>query len=251
MKFKSKLSILLLSSTLISGQALALEESELPYVPPISDQDPYESFNRVMFDFNMGFNDTVGKPIVNAYTGLIPLPARIGVSNFYDNLTVPLSAINSFLQGNLEDGFSNTMRFIINSTFGLFGLLDIATPGGLEHKREDLGQTLYSWGLWSKTNYIVLPIVGSYTMRELVGSNVDSSYNPIYPHVIDTDLQGRIFMYMSGKFIDYTEIVKFIDDLKNQPDPYIFARESYIQHRTNLLYNGNVPQADLDDFDFD
>lgn len=213
--------------------------------------DPYENFNRSIFEFNMKFNDSVGRPSAEVYTKMIPPPVRSGIDNFFNNLTVPLSSVNSFLQGKGEDGFESIMRFAINSTFGLLGILDVATPAGLEDKKEDFGQTLYQWGLWEDTGYLVLPFVGSYTIRELAGNGVDSIYNPVYPYVIDTDLQGRVVLYLSGKFVDYTQIIKLIDDLKNQPDPYIFARESYFQYRNNLLYDGKPPTVALDDFNFD
>lgn len=218
---------------------------------PMSSEDPYESFNRAIFDFNMDFNETVGTPLANVYNDVLPQPARTGIDNFFNNLEVPLSTINSFLQGKVEDGLSGVMRFTINSTFGLFGLLDIATPAGLEAKKEDLGQTLYHWGVWNETHYLVLPFVGPYTMRELIGGAVDSTYNPIYPYIINTDREGRALISTSGEFVAYTKIVGLIADLKNQPDPYIFARESYLQYRTNLIYDGKAPQANLDDFNFD
>ena len=253
MKLKTTLSILLLNASLMSTQVLANEvNNEIKNTaPPMSSEDPYEPFNRAIFDFNMGFNDTVGLPLANVYNGVLPQPVRIGIDNFFSNLTVPLSAINSLLQGKVEDGLSGIMRFTINSTFGLLGLLDIATPAGLEAKKEDLGQTLYQWGVWNETNYVVLPFVGSYTMRELVGSTVDSAYDPIYPQVIDTDEKGRSMIFIGGKFVDYTKIVGLIADLKNQPDPYVFARESYMQYRTNLIYDGKAPKANLDDFNFE
>ena len=253
MMFKVKLPILLLSISLLSSeiQAAEIQSSVVTPLAPMSSEDPYESFNRAIFDFNMGFNDTVGQPLANVYNGVLPQPARTGIDNFFSNLKVPLSAVNSLLQGKVEDGLSGIMRFTINTTFGLFGLLDIATPAGLEEKKEDFGQTLYQWGLWNETHYLVLPFVGSYTMRELAGGSVDSFYDPVYPYVIDTDANTRSLMFLGGKFVDYAKIVGLIADLKNQPDPYIFARESYMQYRTNLIYDGKAPKANLDDFNFE
>ncbi|WP_019557815.1 MlaA family lipoprotein [Thiomicrorhabdus arctica] len=253
MILKKTLPILLLNILWISPSIQADEITNDPktQLPPMSLEDPYEAFNRPVFNFNMKFNDTVGEPLANAYNGILPQPVRMGIDNVFSNLAVPLSAINSFLQGKVEDGLSGIMRFTINSTFGLFGLLDIATPAGLEAKKEDLGQTFYHWGLWNETHYLVLPFVGSYTLRELVGSAVDSTYDPVYPYVIDTDLNGRTMIFIGGKFVDYSKIAGLIADLKNQPDPYVFSRESYMQYRTNLIYDGKAPKANLDDFNFD
>jgi phospholipid-binding lipoprotein MlaA len=241
------LNALLISPTIHADEIT----NEIKNKLPMSSEDPYESFNRVIFDFNMGFNDAVGLPLANAYNGIFPQPVRIGIDNVFSNLAVPLSAVNSLLQGKVEEGLSGIMRFTINSTFGLFGLLDIATPAGLEANKEDLGQTLYRWGLWNETHYVVLPFVGSYTVRGLAGSMVDSTYDPVYPYMIETNQNGRVMAVVASKFVDYTKISGLIADLKNQPDPYVFARESYMQYRTNLIYDGKAPKADLDDFNFD
>ncbi len=253
MIFKINLFILLFSFSffVVANETNYVEVDQHLTVNAINDQDPYESFNRTMFDFNMAFNDAVGKPVVTTYKMVLPQPIRTGFSNFFNNLSDPFSSLNSFLQGNVEDGLSSFMRFAINSTFGLFGILDIATPSGLEKINEDFGQTLYVWGIWKESNYIVLPFLGPYTTRGLIGSSVDGYFNPIYPNIIDTDINGRFWLYLGGSFVSYVNIMNVIDDLHNQPDPYIFARESYLQYRTNLLYDGNPPEADLDDFDFE
>ncbi len=241
------LSILLLSV----NPVLAMEENTRAVETVMNVEDPYEDFNRAMFDFNLKFNDTLGIPLANVYNSVIPQPAKTGISNFFDNLSTPISAINCFLQGKAEEGFSEIMRFSLNTTFGLFGLIDIADPAGLEDKNEDFGQTLYHWGFWDKSSYLVLPVVGPYTTRELVGGVADSAYDPVYPHLIKTDSHGRIWIYMGDKFVEYTKVVKLVEDIKTQPDPYIFSRESYLQHRTNQIYDGKAPQPDLDDFNFD
>ncbi|WP_321325404.1 VacJ family lipoprotein [Thiomicrorhabdus sp.] len=250
---------ILLLSVVLSGSLFSLncfadidEAKPKPakQMPPMSSEDPYESFNRVMFDFNMGFNDTVGRPVANAYNGVVPQPVRTGVSNVFNNLSTPLSAINCFLQGKVEDGLSEIMRFTLNSTFGLLGLLDIAEPAGLPPKNEDLGQTLYKWGVWNESNYLVLPLFGPYTTRSLTGNIIDSGYDPVYKYIIDIENDERVLIYFGDEFVSYTSIVKLLEDIKNQPDPYVFSRESYLQYRTNLIYDGNPPQPDLDDFDF-
>lgn len=217
---------------------------------PMNDKDPYESYNRFMFDFNMAFNDTIGAPVANAYNSVIPSPARKGVSNFFQNLKEPLNIVNSLFQAKPKEALTSLMRLSINSTFGLFGLIDIATPAQLKYQQEDLGQTLYKWGAWDKSSFIMMPILGPYTTRELVGGSVDSVYNPTYPYLIKTDLSGRVGFFIGGKFVDYTKAMKLIPEIKSQPDPYIFMRESYMQYRTNLIYDGHPPQPKLDDFDF-
>lgn len=217
----------------------------------MNSEDPYEDFNRTMFEFNMDFNDAVGVPLANAYETVLPQPARTGISNFFDNLTTPLSAINSLLQGKVEDGLSEIMRFSINSTFGLFGLLDIASEAGLKAKNEDFGQTLYHWGLWDKSSYLVLPILGPSTTRGLTGRAFDGSVDPIYDYVIKTDTQGRVWIFTTRGLVQFAEVADLIEQVKTQPDPYIFSRESYLQLRTNDIYDGKAPQPALDDFIFE
>jgi len=222
-----------------------------PFIQAMNPQDPYESYNRSIFKFNMAFNDAIGAPVAKSYNRVVPDPIKKGFSNFFNNLKEPLSMINALLQGKPKEGLSTLMRFAINSTFGLFGLLDIGTPAGLNEQDEDLGQTLAVWGVWENSNFIMLPFLGPFTTRELVGGTIDSVYNPVYPYVIDTNLNGRSALYLGGKFIDYTKIVNLTSEMNQQPDPYIFMRESYLQHRTNLIYDGHPPQPPMDDFDFE
>lgn len=217
---------------------------------PMNDKDPYESYNRAIFKFNMGFNDVIGMPVANAYNNYVPSPAQKGIKNFFQNLKEPLNIVNATLQGKPKEALTSFMRLSINTVFGLFGLLDIATPAHLKYQDEDLGQTLYKWGVWDKSSFIMMPIFGPYTTRELVGGSIDSVYDPTYPYLIKTSTAGRIGFFVGEKFVDYTDAVKLIPELKSQPDPYIFMRESYLQYRTNLIYDGHPPQPKLDDFDF-
>jgi len=226
------------------------ETQSVESTTPMNSEDPFENYNRAIFNFNSGFNDVIGQPIANTYNKL-PTPITTGISNFFKNLGEPLNVVNSLLQGKIEVALSSFMRFTLNSTFGLFGLIDIATEAGLNYQKEDLGQTFYTWGLWQESSFIMLPFVGPYTTRELVGVSIDSTYNPTYHYVIEADDQEKILMFVGEKFVDYTKVAHLSDEIKKQPDPYIFMRESYLQHRTNLIYDGNPPEVEMDDFDFE
>lgn len=215
----------------------------------MNSKDPFESYNRQMFAFNMAFHDSIGKPATDVYLNYVPTPAQTGLGNFFSNLGMPLNIANSFLQGKVQQGLEGFMRFSLNSTLGLLGLLDIATPAGLELKKEDLGQTLYVWGLWDEASFVMLPILGPYTTRSLFGDIGDSSYDPAYDLIHD-DFNRNSFVITKG-FISYAKAAPLIESLKSQPDPYIFMRESYLQYRTNLIYDGNPPQPKLDDFNFE
>jgi len=211
--------------------------------------DPYESFNRSIYDFNMGFHDLVGDPVTSAYLDYVPSPAQTGIKNFFNNLSTPLDALNSLLQGKVEDGLSNFMRFTINSTFGLGGVLDIATPAGLPEKPEDFGQTLYVWGVWDEATFVMVPFLGPYTTRGLFGKLTDNAVDPVYT-ALDTNLK-KTPIFIGDAFVTYAEASPLVEEVRSQPDPYVFMRESYLQYRTNLIYDGQPPQADLDDFDFE
>ena len=245
-------SLLLVFFMAITSSVQASNKTEpRPISTVMNEQDPYEDFNRAMFEFNLKFNDSIGIPVSNTYKTIVPQPARTGISNFFDNLTTPISAVNCFLQGKVECGLSEIMRFSINTTFGFFGILDIAEPAGLKAKNEDLGHTLYHWGFWDNSSYLVLPILGPYTTRGLTGRVIDSSYDPTYNYLIKTDDQGRILLFTANGIVQLSKVSDLLPQIKNQPDPYIFSRESYLQLRTNDIYDGKAPQPSLDDFIFD
>lgn len=217
----------------------------------MNSKDPFEGYNRVIYDFNMEFNDLIGQPVANTYNDYVPDPAKMGIDNFFSNLKEPINMINNLLQGKGEAGMTSFMRFTINTVFGLGGFLDIATPARLVYKKEDLGQTLYHWGVWDEASFIMIPFVGPYTTRELIGGTIDSGVDPTFKYMIETDSVGYAAFFIGSKFVDYSKIVNLTDEMKQQPDPYIFMRESYLQYRTNLIFDGKPPQAKLDDFDFE
>lgn len=220
----------------------------------ISSNDPYESFNRSMLEFNLSFHDSVGRPVIEGYR-MIPSPVRTAGENFLNNLGQPLSMINSFLQGNTEDGLSTLMRFSMNSTLGLLGVIDIATEAGLEDKDEDFGQTLYVWGVWNDANYVVLPFLGPTTTRDIFGK-VEGSVDPIYyqnglksTYGMGNEFKDKAKIFAANGIAGYNQAEPLISTLKNQIDPYLFSREAYIQNRVNAIYNGKPPMPKIaDDF---
>ncbi len=135
--------------------------------------DPYESFNRSMFSFNKTLDDAFFGPIADGYVAVTPEPAREAVYNVFDNLAYLTTMVNQFLQGKIERGFEDAGRFIINSTFGLGGLVDFATGIGIERNEEDFDQTLAVWGIGAGP-YLELPLLGPNTFRSLPGIPADS-----------------------------------------------------------------------------
>lgn len=251
-----KLTILLISTflssiSLVTQADTAKQSFKAPLVPAqaMNSIDEYESFNRSVFGFNTAFHDNIGDPVTSVYSNYVPSPIQTGFRNFFSNLTVPLDVLNSALQGKGEQTMESFMRFVINSTFGLGGILDIATPAGLPKKNEDFGQTLFVWGFWDEATFVMVPFLGPRTTRNLVGSATDITVDPFY-QLTDNNLD-QTKTIVGNVFVSYSDAAPLINAVRTQPDPYIFMRESYLQYRTNLIYDGNPPKVDLDDFDFD
>lgn len=210
--------------------------------------DPWESFNRKMFAFNDSLDQAVLKPVARTYVDVTPQFIRTGVSNFFGNLRDIWSAANSALQAKPAAALENTGRFLINTTVGIYGLFDFATPLGLERHTEDLGQTLGWWGV-SSGPYVVLPIFGPSTVRDGLGLVVDSQAS-IISHV--SDISHRNTLY-AGRVIDLrAQLLPLTDQVERVAlDKYTFTRDAYLQKRLNDIYDGDPPESDplLDDAD--
>lgn len=230
--------------------SMGVSAAEQPDPSPFNPNDPYESFNRKMFAFNMALHNTVGKPVAEAYNAL-PSPVRTGIHNFFTNLGTPLTVIHDLLQGKGEKAATDFMRFAINTVFGLGGLLDIATEAGMTYQPEDFGQTLYAWGVWDESSFLMLPVLGPYTTREAVGGVIDMGVDPSYQAILDANGDVQLALRSLEGIDSYARIQSLLDQMETQPDPYLFVRESYIQYRLGLLYDGQPPQPDIDDIDLE
>jgi len=200
--------------------------------------------NRSLFDVNDAIDRVSTKPLAKAYRKIIPGLVRRGVSNFFNTLVAPRSAINNLLQGKPGRGVSEIGRFVINSMIGVGGLFDIATPSGLDEYREDFGQTAAVWGV-PDGPYVMLPILGPQTLRDAVLMPIDIVANPLV-HYDNTSVRDKLYIL---RFIDlrYRLLTaeKFLEDSK---DPYVTLRESYLQNREYEVYDGDPP-VDDDFFD--
>jgi len=207
--------------------------------------DPWEPFNRSMYDFNDGIDKDIIAPIANAYLK-IPDGGRKAIHNFFVNLGTPTTIINQFLQGKFELGIEDSMRFIFNTTFGLLGFIDFVGPTGLVRHEEDFGQTFAVWGIPSG-NFLTLPVLGPQTVRSAVGWPLDFVTKPLF--WIET---GGEFVFVAGlNIVDTRARLAPAIRLRDETafDPYIFTREAFLQQRLNLIYDGNPPIQDLEDLD--
>ncbi len=210
---------------------------------PADPDDPFESFNRSMFAFNEGLDEYALKPIAKGYKAVTPEIVDTGITNFFSNLDDILVVINDLLQLKFEQALKDLSRFVYNTTFGLGGFIDVATGFGLPKNNEDFGQTLGYWGVPSGP-YLVLPVLGSSSVRDAGGLAVDlGALDPIFNGIDDTATQWNL---ASLKFIDIRADLLSASNIIDEtaPDKYAFIRDAWKQRRRNLVYDGNPP----DDF---
>jgi len=206
--------------------------------------DPWEKFNRSMYRLNDAADSVSLKPIATGYKKIVPGPVRKSVTNFTRNLGAPRNSLNNFLQGKPVRGVSELARFFLNSTFGIGGLFDFATAGGIEAHREDFGQTAAVWGVPSGP-YVMVPFVGPQTLRDalLMPANIQTD---ILHHVDESSVRDRLWVLRT---IDLRHRALSLEELlKDSKDPYVTLRESYLQNREFEIYDGDPPVEDDDDF---
>ena len=217
---------------------------------PADPEDPFESYNRSMDAFNNEVDRYVLKPVAQGYDAVTPKPVQKGVSNFFSNLDDVVVIFNDLLQLKLGQLASDTGRLVINSTVGLFGLIDWASDIGLKKHNEDFGQTLGYWGIPSGP-YLILPLLGPSTIRDTGGLIADSSYlDPIdneieekwrYPSRDSSTSTGLTIVKIIDKRAGLLKAEGVVDEAAL--DRYIYIRDAFLQKRENLVYDGKPPQA--------
>ena len=211
------------------------------------EHDPWEGFNRGIYGFNDATDRVLLKPIARGYRTVVPGPARRGVGNFFSNLSTPSSSLNNFLQGKPGRGLNDLGRFLMNSTFGVGGLFDVASSAGLEATDEDFGQTFAVWGMGDGP-YVVLPFLGPRTLRDTVAMPFDFAADPM-TYYDNTSVNDKLRVL---QIIDLRARLLAADALLEESnDPYITLRESYLQNREYQIYDGDPPLDDdfYDEFD--
>jgi len=208
-------------------------------VPNPDPRDPLESFNRGVFTFNEGLDKAVFKPVATVYRDVTPQLVRTGVGNFLGNLDDAWSSVNSLLQGKLRHAIDNFFRFGVNSTFGIFGLLDVAGEMQIQRHSEDFGQTLGRWGVGSGA-YLVLPFFGPSTIRDAIALPVDSN-GDLISHVNDIATRNGLRVL---NVIDTRAGVLGLSSALDEValDKYSFARDAFLQRRRNAVYDGEPPE---------
>lgn len=215
---------------------------------PTEPHDPFESYNRAMYNFNEGFDEKIATPVAEVYKDTVPAFVDKGVTNFFSNLEDVIVLVNDLLQFKLEQAAQDFSRILFNTTVGLFGLIDVATHLDLPKHHEDFGQTLGYWGV-PPGPYFVLPFLGPSTIRDSVGLGTDYKYFDPTFNMIEHDPTS-----WSLTAVNYIDIRADLLGMKRlidtaALDPYVFTREAYLQRRLNRVYDGNPPMEEFEDYD--
>lgn len=209
---------------------------------PKNPDDPWEGFNRGSHEFNEGLDQYLMKPLAKGYEAVTPTPVRAGVRNFFDNIEDLWIGTNNLLQGKPGQAASDVGRFLINSTVGVFGLIDVASPVGLKKHNEDFGQTLGVWGV-GEGPYLVLPVFGPKTLRDSGGFLVDAWVDPLNEVTPARDRNSLRALKLIDMRAGLLPIEKVIEQAAL--DKYSYFRSAYLQRRRNLVYDGKPPREEI------
>ena len=223
---------------------LALAVAVSTTSPALAVNDPIEPVNRAVMKFNDQVDKYLLKPLAKGYDAVMPEFAQAGVGNFFSNLKYPVVVANQFLQGKVKDGFQDTTRFLINTTFGVAGVMDVAKHFGLKENKEDFGQTLGVWGVGSGP-YVVLPLLGPATTRGVVGRFADYHVDPMNSDYFDdrdatqNQMRALDIIHTRAQLLKVERLVS--------GDRYVFVRDAYLQKRQDLINDGRY-DANSDPF---
>jgi phospholipid-binding lipoprotein MlaA len=204
-------------------------------------KDPYEGLNRAVFTFNDTIDKAALKPVAIAYKKVLPSFVQTGVNNFFGNLSDVWSAVNNLLQGKGEAGMSDVTRVALNSTLGLLGVLDIASEARIPKHNEDFGQTLGYWGV-KPGPYLMLPLLGSSTLRDTVALPVDFRGDPWY-YKDPTNVRN---IGAAVRLVDKRATLLGASNLMEDAslDRYQFLRDAYLQRRESQVFDGESGPSD-------
>ena len=190
--------------------------------------DPWEPLNRSIHAINNVVDRAVARPLATAYVTVVPRPLRLGVTNFFDNLSSPLTLVNQLLQGRPRHAAQTLGRFVVNSTLGIGGIFDPASDLKMKRRSEDFGQTLGIWG-WRSSRYVELPLFGPRTLRDVLGLVGDAPLS-VSPRVEEDKLR----LLMQGvQLVDTRAQLLALDSLRDSaPDEYAIVRDAWLKRRT-------------------
>ena len=226
---------------LYGGGASAAADGTLPPEAQIPGAfDPWERYNRRMHGFNNAVDRRVARPLALAYVATVPRPVRLGVSNFFQNLGQPASAVNALLQGKPRQAGHALGRFVLNTTLGIGGIFDPASDARLESRSEDFGQTLGVWG-WTRSRYVELPLFGPRTLRDVVGMVGDAPLSPL--RQVESD---KLRVPVQGvQLVDIRAQLLTTDSLREGvEDDYALVRDAWSQRRDYQIFGDRMLDGD-------
>jgi phospholipid-binding lipoprotein MlaA len=210
----------------------------VPFAAQAAEDDPWESINRPIFTFNDTVDTYALKPLAQGYQFSTPQFVEDGIHNFFRNIGDVGNLANNVLQLKPYQAGVDTARLLVNTTFGVLGVIDVGTKMGLQRSDEDFGQTLGYWGVGSGP-YVMLPLLGPSTLRDAPSKYVDSYTEP-YRYMNDIPTRNSA---MGLDIIDTRASLLSAEKLING-DKYTFIRNAYLQNREFKVKDGNV----VDDF---
>lgn len=224
-------------------------QSVKPTLPEAEINDPLEPVNRLVFGINRVLDTVILKPVATIYQTILPQPIRTGVGNFIQNLYTPIYCLNHLLQGHPDAALVTFMRFTINTTIGVGGLVDICSEMGFNETPVTFSDTLGVWGV-DTGPYLMLPIFGPYTFRGTAGLAADYYSNPFNYYLMHKEHCKHRWLsdaWMISESIDNrSKLMETIDDLeKNSADYYSTVRSIHFQiqkYKVSLL-KAHVPFA--------
>ena len=214
------------------------------------ENDPFEGANRVFFDVNQALDNVLLRPVAVVYKHAVPDFAQDGVRNFMNNLNSPVIFANDLLQGETDRAGVTLLRFGINSTIGVGGLVDVAKDLDIPYHDEDFGQTLGTWGV-GEGPYLYFLVMGPSNLRDITGFVVDRGFDPLtYVNWGNGDLQYAPVARTVLNVIDIrARNIETLDEIeRSSVDYYASIRSLYRQSRADAIRNG-APSTDLPDFD--
>jgi phospholipid-binding lipoprotein MlaA len=236
------------SSLVLAAIVLGVSGCATSPSPDDSRNDPLESVNRLVFRSNESFDRNFARPAAVFYNDNVPEPARDGLHNVLVNLGLPTTFANDVLQGEVTRGGETLERFAVNSTIGVAGIIDAATKYGIPEHHSDFGETLALYGA-DEGCYLMLPVLGPSTVRDLVGTAADTFLDP----TAYVGFRGSVyFKFARGGakiFDDRARNVETFDDIeRSSVDMYATVRSLYLQHRRAQINRGKPDVKDLPDF---
>jgi phospholipid-binding lipoprotein MlaA len=229
-------------STLTAALLLGACATSAPPPEQRDPVDPWEPFNRNVYQFNRTLDKAIVRPVARGYATVVPDPVETGVTNFFDNLQSLPDIANLALQGRPADSLTMLVRFTMNSVFGLAGIFDVATRSGVPQYDEDFGQTLAIWG-WDDSRYLVLPLLGPSTLRDSLGAPADAYIDVIWRTAVD----GRGYAIPVELIQRRANALERERQLEGAYDEYLFVRDAWLQNR-RFKITGESATPDYDSF---